>query len=540
MVSVLGFPRCCQFDGRGRGCQNRAMTKMKLLLMTVVLAGLGGITVANAGDAAASAPIPANLGNAVVKVFATLRLPDPYKPWTKQAPQDITASGVIIEGHRILTNAHAVLYASQVQIQGAGAGDKISATVEAVAPGIDLAVLKLDEDSFFASHAPIARASELPQIKDAVLAYGFPTGGTSLSITKGIVSRIEYVAYNYPTSGLRIQIDAAINAGNSGGPAVAGDKMIGLAFSRLGDAQNIGYIIPNEEIEIFLRDIADGHYDGKPAMFDDLQTLENPALRSFLKLDKVVSGIVVHEPYEENAGYPLKEWDVITRIGDTPIDDQGMVSVAGDLRISFRYMVQKIARDNHVPLTIVRGGKTLNVSLPLVVEKPQLVPDLHGQYPSYFIYGPLVFSKASALFTAFLNNNAPLMGVFGYMGSPLVTERGAMPSPAREELVVVASPFFPSRLAEGYSNPTAMVVATINGVHISSLAQLVRVLRDLKDENVVFEFDSRSGEALVFPRAQMVAATEEILTDNGVRAQGSPDMLAVWQGKDPGKTKGGK
>ena len=50
-----------------------------------------------------------------------------------------------------------------------------------------------------------------------MLAYGFPTGGTSLSITKGIVSRIEFVAYNYPVSGLRIQIDAAIN------PATAGD-----------------------------------------------------------------------------------------------------------------------------------------------------------------------------------------------------------------------------------------------------------------------------------------------------------------------------
>ena len=44
------------------------------------------------------------------------------------------------------------------------------------------------------------------------------------------------------------------------------------------------------------------------------------------------------------------------------------------------------------------------------------------------------------------------------MGSPLVTQRGAMPTPERQELVVVASPFFPSRLAEGYSNPTAMVV----------------------------------------------------------------------------------
>jgi hypothetical protein len=57
------------------------------------------------------------------------------------------------------------------------------------------------------------------------------------------------------------------------------------------------------------------------------------------------------------------------------------------------------------------------------------------------------------------------------------------------------------------------------------------VLRDLKDDNVVFEFANRSGEALVFPRAQMVAATEGILTDNGVRAQGSTDMLAIWQGK---------
>jgi len=213
------------------------------------------------------------------------------------------------------------------------------------------------------------------------------------------------------------------------------------------------------------------------------------------------------------------------------------VNVSPDLRVNFRYMVQKISRDNHVPMTIVRAGRTLTISLPLVTERPQLVPDLRGAYPSYFIYGPLVFSRASALFTSFLNNNAAVMGLFGFMGSPLVVERGAMPTPERQELVVVASPFFPSRLAEGYSNPTAMVVATVNGVHIRSLAQLVSVLRDLKDENVVFEFDGRNGESLVFPREQMVAATEGILTDNGVRAQGSADMLTVWQGKEKGASK---
>src|ERR1700691_2099380 len=300
-------------------------------------------TLGSTAHAAEADQAPA-IENSVVKVFATLRYPDPFKPWTKQAPSEVSGSGVVIEGRRILTNAHVVLYATQVQIQANAAGDKLPATVIAVAPGIDLAVLQLDDPSFFDTHPPLARAGKLPHIKDAVLAYGFPTGGNSLSITKGIVSRIEFVAYNYPVSGLRIQIDAAINPGNSGGPAIAGDKMIGLAFSKLGgDAQNIGYIIPNKEVDLFLKDIADGRYHGKPAMYDDLQTLENPALREYLKLDKSVEGMIVHRPYKDDASYPLKEWDVITHIGDTPIDNQGMIKLDKDLRVSFAYMIQRTA-----------------------------------------------------------------------------------------------------------------------------------------------------------------------------------------------------
>ncbi len=234
--------------------------------------------------APATAPageVPSMVENSVVKVFATARYPDFFKPWTKQAPSEATGSGVVIDGKRILTNAHVVLYASQVQIQANQAGDKISATVEACAPGIDLAVLKLEDESFFDTHPALARASTLPEIRDTVMTYGYPVGGSSLSITKGIVSRIEFSLYNYSVSGLRIQIDAAINSGNSGGPAVVDDKMIGLAYSHLGGAEKVGYIIPCEEIELFLKDMADGHYDGKPAIFDHFQTLENPALRAF-------------------------------------------------------------------------------------------------------------------------------------------------------------------------------------------------------------------------------------------------------------------
>src|SRR3984957_6334741 len=470
--------------------------------------------------------------NSVVKVFSTARYPDFYKPWEKMQPTELSGSGVVIEGKRILTNAHVILHATQVQIQASQGGDKISATVEAFAPGIDLAVLKLDDEKFFDSHPPLARAGTLPGIKDVVLAYGYPEGGSSLSITKGIVSRVEFTAYNYPVSGLRIQIDAAINPGNSGGPAIAGDKMIGLAFSRLGgDSQNIGYIIPNEEVDLFLKDIAGGHYVGKASMHDDLQTLENPALREYLKLDKSVEGMVVHRPDKSDPSYPLKEWDVLTRIGDTPIDNQGMVKIDKDLRVSFGYMIQKISKDGKLPLTVVRAGKSLKVELPVSAEYPTLVSDLHGEYPSYFVYGPLVFSRATRQFLGAFENNANLIRVLGYLKSPLVSRAFDPPSDDLEELVIISSPFFPHKLANGYSNPAGSVVGSVNGNAVKSLKHLVALLRDLKDPFVTLEFAAKGGESLVFSRQALVAATDEILTDNGVRAQGSPDMLAAWQGK---------
>jgi S1-C subfamily serine protease len=496
-------------------------------LVVPVLLGTAMPVFAQAGGAAAAAP--GSLANSVVKVFSTARFPDPFKPWTKQAPKEATGSGVVLEGRRILTNAHVVMYASEVQVQANQAGEKISATVEAISPGIDLAILKLDDETFFDSHAPLARASTLPEIKDAVLAYGYPTGGTSLSITKGIVSRIEYATYNFPMAGLRIQIDAAINPGNSGGPAVAGDKMIGLAFASLNNAQNIGYIIPNEEIELFLSSVANGTVGPKPSLRDEFQTLESPTLRAFLKLDKSVKGLVVHRVASIDPNYPLRKWDVVTHIGNTPIDEQGMVKQGADLRVNFRYLIQKVARDGKIPLTLVRGGQSRHVEVALSKGWPLLIPDLEGRYPSYFVYGPLVFSSATSQYTAFLNGNAGTMSAFSFIRSPLVIQRGDSPSAEREELVVISSPFFPHKLAKGYSNPSAGVVDSLNGVKIRSLRHLVTVLRDLKDEFVVVQTDNRGGEAMVFPHKEMLAATEDILTDNGVRAQGSPDLLEVWR-----------
>ena len=191
-----------------------------------------------------------------------------------------------------------------------------------------------------------------------MLVYGYPQGGSSQSITKGIVSRIEFAGYNEGRSGVRVQVDAAINPGNSGGPALVDGKMIGLIFSKLTQADNIGYIIPSEEIDLFLKDVADGTYDGKPAMHESLQTLENDALRSFLGLDKKAQGMVVHSPDPADPQDPLKPFDLITKIGDHEIDNVGMVKIKDNLRLRFQYLIQKLVKDGKVPLTVVRQGKT--------------------------------------------------------------------------------------------------------------------------------------------------------------------------------------
>ena len=487
-----------------------------------------------AAESAATATASASaLENSVVKVFSTLRGPDPYKPWSKAAPQEVTGSGVVIDGRRILTNAHVVGYASQVQIQANGAGDKIPATVLAISRGMDLALLKIDDESFFASHKAVPRANVLPDVRDAVLAYGYPTGGTSLSITKGIVSRIEFVRYNFPVSGLRIQIDAAINPGNSGGPVIAGDKMIGLAFAGMLNAQNIGYIIPNEEIELFLRDQESGAPQGKPAMRDVTQTLENPALRTYLKLAKGIEGAVVMTPASKEATYPLKEWDVITHIGEFPIDNQGMVKLNANSRVRFQYRVQQLAKNGQLPLSVVRQGVPLKIKVPVSAAHPMLISGLQGNYPSYFIFGPMVFSRATTEFMAGPNGNAAMLAGMSFAANPLVTRRGDAPDSEREELVVIAAPFFPHKLMNGYSTRFFSVVDSVNGVPVRSLAHLVALLRDQTDELLTFRFQQRDAEMLVVPRKEMLAATESVLTDNGIRSEASADMLKIWNEKTP-------
>lgn len=480
--------------------------------------------------ASTSAQETDHIRNSVVKIFTTFRAPDPVRPWLKQPSRDATGTGMVLEGNRILTNAHVVQHAVQVQVQAYQSSEKIPAKVVAITPEMDIAVLTVDDPAFFEAHKPLTLAEELPKAQDSVAVYGYPTGGNDLSITKGIVSRIEFDVYNYQSFGLRIQVDAAINPGNSGGPALVGDKVIGLAFSKLGGADNIGYIIPAEEIRLFLEDIKDGKYDGKPKLLDEFVTLENPAIRAKLKLDRATTGVRVQLPGSSEPGYPLHPDDIVTKIGTHAIDNTGRVRLDGDRLVNFTYLVQKHAKDNKVPLTIVRGGQTMEVEVPAGPDRDVwLIPYLKGHYPSYFIYGPLVFSEATDEFMNILSRLPNSLQILGFQGSPLAGRFGQRPAFPGERLVVVVHPMFTHPIVQGYSNPFMRVVASVNGIKPKNLAHLVETLRDLKDEFVTFEFAGTRGvETIVLRRDEALKATEDVLNDNGIRQETSEDLRALW------------
>jgi S1-C subfamily serine protease len=491
----------------------------RFLVLLLCLLGVGMFT----------QTVMADPEDSVVKVFAAVRFPNPVQPWAKDQPVQNIGTGVVIEDKRILTNAHLVAYGTDIYVEDPKGAEKHEAEVKALYYEADLAILTLKEGRFFDKRGVLPRATKLPQIQDQVSIYGFPLGGTGLSVTKGTVSRIEYGFYGRGI-GPVIQVSAAVNPGNSGGPAVVDAKMIGLVASRVQNAQNIGTIVPNEEIEAFLDGLERGRYAGKPIIASQMsvQRLENNALRRKFKIEDTVRGVLVQAASGKEADSLLKPFDVLTKIGEYPVDNQGQVQLKNGLRAPYTYLVPQLARDNSVPVTVWRRGRQVTVSLPVTAEDNRLIRPYRGEPLSYFIHGPLVFAQAKwDDISLYAQMNRTL-----YLDrSPLVTRADELSRFPGEELVVVSSRMFAHRSAKGYSDPVGKVVKDLNEISIKNLGHLVETIRDCKDEFLTFRFADDFSEVLVFDRKELARATEEILEDNGIAAnrRGSPDMLKIWK-----------
>src|SRR6185295_8385182 len=186
-----------------------------------------------------------------------------------------------------------------------------------------------------------------------------PVGGEEISITEGVVSRIEVQRYSHSQRHLlAVTVDAAINAGNSGGPVFGNNKVVGIAFQKLTGVDNIGEMVPPPIIRAFLDGVDAGKRPEIPALGITTQNLENPLLRAQLGLADHERGVaVLHVDYSGSA----------------------------DVVLGHRYIGDRIE------LAIKRNGAARTVTVELKPWMPLVPRARYDKPPAYFVYGGLVF-----------------------------------------------------------------------------------------------------------------------------------------------------
>lgn len=215
----------------------------------MILFGVAALAAAGGSDTPPLGSGPAaeqqNFDKSVVLIRCVKQDFDYTTPWKQEAMSQGAGSGFIISGKRILTNAHNVSNWKYIELRKENIAKRYPARVAFIGHDCDLATLTVADNNFFADTVPLEFA-EIPKVNTTVSTYGFPLGGTHISVTEGVVSRIEMDLYVHTgaDSHLVIQTDAAINPGNSGGPLVnLAGEVVGINTAGAGQAENIGFSI---------------------------------------------------------------------------------------------------------------------------------------------------------------------------------------------------------------------------------------------------------------------------------------------------------
>ncbi len=329
----------------------------------------------------------------VVRVFATSQDPDYESPWQAKSPKQHTGSGVVIGSNQILTGAHVIANATFLQIQKPQDPTKYLARVIRVCHDADLALLATEDPQALQNITP-ALLGELPNLGDEVSVVGFPVGGEEVSMTEGVVSRIEVQHYTHSQRHLlAVTVDAAINEGNSGGPVYSEDKVVGIAFQSLDNAENVGELVPTPIIRQFLDGVKKGKSPRMPGLGIVFQSLENPTLRRHCGGDDATGVLVTKAEYQNTCWGKLLPGDILQSIEGVSIANNGTVFYQNRYRTQFPVLLSSHFVGDTVTLGILRDKKEQKVSVTL---QPRSFLVSRAQYdtePQYFIYGGLVFQK---------------------------------------------------------------------------------------------------------------------------------------------------
>ncbi|MDH5323915.1 MAG: serine protease [Gammaproteobacteria bacterium] len=465
-----------------------------------------------------------NIHNSIVKIMATHNHADYKSPWQRQGIHSVTGSGAIIDGNRILTNAHVVADQTLLEVQREGAGNTYTADVSFVCHSCDLAILTVADESFFDGAKPL-KIDGLPKLQSRVNVYGFPTGGETISITEGIVSRIEVDYYVHSADRfLLAQVDAAINPGNSGGPVISKGQIVGIAMQALEHAENIGYMVPAPVIKHFMEDIKDGRFDGFPELDIYIQLIENKALRTALKLPPKSGGLLVTGVSEDSGLLQfINPGDVIMEIDGHEIGRDGKIKLNNGLRVESSHLEYLKQVGDNLSVKVFRKGKTLSKKIPLKSRKKRINNKEYDRAPSYFVFGGLVFQPLTRGYLA-AHHNAQYNMIPHIPEYTLQGYKKSIPNriQSSRDQVIVLSRVLPDVVNHGYKNMENTVVHSINGTVVKDMKHLIQLIEKASDNylSVVTEF----GNQLALDLKQSRSRNQKILDNYQVHVDRSPDL----------------
>ncbi|MFA7233726.1 MAG: trypsin-like peptidase domain-containing protein [Terrimicrobiaceae bacterium] len=456
-----------------------------------------------AGIAQAAPPVAKSL----VRIEATSQEPDYRAPWNPGEVSGGVGAGFIIGGNRIMTNAHVVSNARFLTVSKKDDPKPRPARVLFIAHDCDLALLAVDDPGFFRDTFALDFGG-IPAIESVVSVYGYPIGGSRLSVTQGIVSRIDFQTYSHSgmDSHLTIQIDAAINPGNSGGPVMQGGKVVGVAFQGYsGDvAQNVGYMIPSPVIRRFLKDVEDGRYDRYVDLASSYHTLFNPAARKALGLKEDDLGVLVGSVYGGGSSDGIVQpGDVLTAIDGLPISSDATIPMDGD-SVPLAEVVERKFKGDQVTLDVVREGKPLRLKIPLSDPWPfNLHSNVYDEDPRFVIFGGLIFQPVDENFmNAYQPDDLRLRYTFDFFIEDKIYKD-------HPEIVVLSGIL--ADPVNVYANDFRYaIVDEINGAKIRRLADVAEAFAKPADYYVIKM--AGAGRPIVLERKAVEEARKRILS----------------------------
>ena len=447
----------------------------------------------------------------VVRIEVAAQVASYKSPWNSGQFTGGTGTGFLIGENTFLTNAHVVSNARRVMITMHGSARKHPARVRHIAHDCDLAILEVEDFSPFDGLQHLS-VGNVPQLESQVRVIGYPVGGDRISVTRGVVSRIDFRSYAHTRSDhhLVVQIDAAINPGNSGGPVLQNGNVVGVAFQGLTSADNTGYMIPSPVINRFLTDIKDGQYDKYVELGLSRFSLFNPAMRKAYNLKQDDPGILVARIYKDGpVDGTLQKGDILTKINDKLIDSSGSVKIDGE-RVNMNEIVERKFAGDKVSLTFIRDGKEQNAEITLKhFPAAEIYAVQYGKRPEYTIQGGLAFQPLSRnLYTELAISNPRVRRLFTkYISENIFQER---------EDIVILTNVLEDPINSYLSGFTGNAVESINDVKITSLKQLHELLNpEEMPEHFVIKCEGVS-RPLILPAKDIQANNKLILKKYGI------------------------